>query len=194
MAGNQNSGGPRPKVRDDDKRGAVKGNTAGFGNAGSIGQAAHVRSEKTAAEIQELAEILTIDQIAEEVALSVTTIWRHYGAEFRAGRRGVTKAVASKLISMALAGDKASMIFYLKTQGGWSQKVEVSGPNGGPIKTQTFDFTAFLEGKTEDEIAAIIPLLEQLVAFGGEDIQGGGEGGLGAGEGETSSIDDESDT
>lgn len=186
MVGNSNSGGPRFKKRDDDRRGAKPGTTtmdgtSVGGNGGSIGQAEHVYSETLAIEIKALARILTLEQIGDELEISPGTIKKYYHKPFKAGRREVTKAVSSKLISQAMKGDKTAMIFYLKTQGGWNTKVEVGGLGGGPIRHEVFDFSAALEGKTEAELNVLIPFLEQLISQWPEDEQASGSGGTGAG-------------
>ena len=110
MAGNSNSGGPRLKTRPDDRRGAKPGTTTMDRGAhgGSIGQAEHVYSETLAIEIKALARILTLEQIGDELEISPSTIKKYYHKPFKAGRREVTKAVASKLISQAMKGDKTA--------------------------------------------------------------------------------------
>lgn len=44
----------------------------------------------------------------------------------------------TKLIKMILDGDRTAVIFYLKTKGkgrGYSERTEVTGPNGAPLLT-----------------------------------------------------------
>jgi hypothetical protein len=78
--------------------------------------------------------------------------------------------VGAKLLAKALAGNLTAMIFYLRTQGGWAAKHELTGPGGGPL--QTIDLTAFLADKTEEELAAIEQFLTALAAAGGVDVAG----------------------
>lgn len=169
-------GGPRLKVRADDRRGAKKGTTtmdfSGQGAGGSIGQAPFVPTEAQAFEVRTLARILTIEQVADELGISVNTIYRHYHKDFKAGRREVTKAVSSKLITQAMNGDKTAMIFYLKTQGGWNSKLLIGGIPGAPIVTANFDISAYLADKSEAEIDVLIPLLEQLYSATNDGVEG----------------------
>jgi hypothetical protein len=73
------------------------------------------------------------------------------------------------------------MIFYLRTQGKWNVRVEHSGPNGGPIRT--VNVAPQLEKMTDEQLALLEPLLEQLlIASGGSDLPDGDPLGLGSAE------------
>lgn len=66
---------------------------------------------------------LTQEQIAALVGKSVDTLTRRESVveAMAVGKAEVIAKVAGKLVQKALAGDSASMFFYLKTQGRWSE-------------------------------------------------------------------------
>ena len=63
------------------------------------------------------------------------TLERYFPDELAIGKADTVHKIARSLIKDAIDGDKASQIFFLKTQAGWRERgtFEVSGPNGGPI-------------------------------------------------------------
>lgn len=66
---------------------------------------------------------LTQEQIAALIGKSVDTLTRRANVveAMAVGKAEVMAKVAGKLVQKALAGDSASMFFYLKTQGGWRE-------------------------------------------------------------------------
>lgn len=95
-------------------------------------------------EIERLAAKLTKEQIAARFFMSYDTYRRREKERpemefaFERGRSAGVEQVADKLFEMAVAGDRTSMIFYLKARGGWRevQPLEVSGPGGSPLAFQ----------------------------------------------------------
>lgn len=75
------------------------------------------------------------DAIADLVGVAPKTLRLHYQHEIRFGKAMANAKVAAALFNKAIGGDVAAMIFWLKTQAGWSEKtrVEHSGPDGSPI-------------------------------------------------------------
>ena len=63
------------------------------------------------------------------------TLVRYFGHELDIGKAEVIHKIGQCLITDALAGDKTSQLFYLKTQAGWreSNRMELSGPDGEPV-------------------------------------------------------------
>ena len=55
---------------------------------------------------------------------------------YERGKAKAIGAIAQSLIAKARGGDTASIIFFLKTQGGWREtdRIEHSGPGGGPVE------------------------------------------------------------
>ena len=110
-------------------------------------------------EVETLAALLNQDQIAVYFGIGRTTfheIRRRDPEVAERYKRGKAKAiahVANGLLQKARNGDTTSAIFYLKTQAGWreTERIEHSGPNGGPIKTQS----------ARDQLAAILERIRQ---------------------------------
>jgi hypothetical protein len=153
-------------------QGQLTGTVCSTGEAGGrIGNPPHIYDPAIANEIKTLAKVVSQDVCAQAVGISTDTLQRHYLDDFNEGKRQAIAAVGAKLLSKALAGHTAEMIFYLKTQGGYSTKMEVSGPGGEPIR-QRIDLTGFLAGKSEEELGAIESVLEALAAAGGIDVAG----------------------
>lgn len=139
-------------------------------NLGRIGNPPHIPTTETRERVQTYAKVMSQQMIAAsfDPPISTDTLQRHYRAELDAGKREAIAAVGGRLLAKAMAGNLTAMIFYLRTQGGWAAKHEISGPGGGPLRT--IDLTAFLADKDEDECAAIERVLEALAAAGGLDV------------------------
>ena len=81
-------------------------------------------------EFEKLAGLLTADQIAKFYGLGRQTLfnWMKRKSELRMafdmGHAKRTAMVANSLINKIREGDTASIIFYLKTRAGWSEKVQ----------------------------------------------------------------------
>lgn len=79
----------------------------------------------------------TLDQIATVLGISPRTLdhWlkrEDVQACYKRGKLRAIDQVAGKLYAKALAGDVASMIFYLKTQAGW-REVKETIPQGSQV-------------------------------------------------------------
>lgn len=148
--GRRNNGGARPKTRPDDRRGVRE--------PGIPRVQPFEATDEQRAKVKEYARVCNDDQIAILLGISVSTLQRHFRPELDAGRAQVAATIGAKLIAQALAGDKTAMIFYLKTKGGWSQKHEIVGKDGGPIRT--FD----LSGYTPEQLQLLMPIIDQLIA------------------------------
>jgi hypothetical protein len=79
------------------------------------------------AEVETLASVLTAAQMADYFGIGRTTFFSimarddEVAERYKRGKARAIGAIAQTLISKARAGDTASMIFYLKTQGGWRE-------------------------------------------------------------------------
>ena len=108
---------------------------------GKAGRPAKTLSEKQRGEIETLAAFLSIEQLADYFGIGRTTFFALMERDPEISelyKRGKSKAIAhiaQGLIQKARAGDTTSAIFFLKTQGRWSetQKLEHSGPDGSPL-------------------------------------------------------------
>jgi hypothetical protein len=142
------------------------------GRGGRIGNPAHVYDPAKAAEIRTLAKVASQEMCAAQVGISVDVLHDYYLDDFNKGKREAVAAVGSLCLQKALAGNPTMIIFYLRTQGKWTTRLELSGPGGGPLRH--VDLTSILAGKTEEELAIIEPILEQLLAsLGGAGEPGG---------------------
>lgn len=132
---------------------------------GQRGQQPFVATDEQRANVRSWIKVTSADVIAAKLGISRDTLDRHFKTELQEGRFEAVAHIGGKLIERAMRGDKTCMIFYLRTQGKWSTRIEHTGPDGGPLRT--VDLTRFLEGKTEEELALIEPFLEQLLAAAG---------------------------
>lgn len=83
------------------------------------------------AEVETLAAVLTVAQMADYFGIGRTTFFSivnrdpEVAERYKRGRARAVGAIAQSLVSKARAGDTTAMIFFLKTQGGWRETVEV---------------------------------------------------------------------
>jgi len=93
--------------------------------------AKRVMSEDEVDQVRRLAGFLTMDQMAQYFGLTraqFDTMIREneeIDAAYRQGRAAQISGVAQTLVNKALEGDTQCLIFYLKTQGKWSEKIDV---------------------------------------------------------------------
>ena len=98
--------------------------------------------EAQKAEVETLAAVLTTEQIADYFGIGRRTFYdlmvrdEEIAARYKKGKARAIGAIAQTLISKARAGDTVSMLFYLKTQGGWreTQAIEIAGQDGAPLR------------------------------------------------------------
>lgn len=83
------------------------------------------------AEVETLAAVLTVGQMADYLGIGRTTFFSimdrdpEVAERYKKGKARAIGAIAQSLIAKARAGDTTSMIFYLKTQGGWRERVHL---------------------------------------------------------------------
>ncbi len=108
-----------------------------------------VFDEKQVAECEALAAVCTRQQIADYFGIHEDTlraVEQRQQEVFRALKKGKAKAVAKigqGVLSRALDGDNSASFFYLKCQGGWSEKIQIEGD----LETNV---VLTLDGKTVD--------------------------------------------
>lgn len=89
--------------------------------------------------IEKLASVLTKKQLAEYYCISETTfreIEKRQPEVSDAYKKGKSKAIASvagNLVNQAQNGNTAAAIFYLKTQAGWTEKIQVDAEVTGDV-------------------------------------------------------------
>lgn len=82
---------------------------------------------------------LPFDQIAVLIrgGISLDTLREHFSAELVAGKAKANSGVGKTLYQKAMSGDTTAMIWWTKSQMRWAERHELSGPDGGPIKTES---------------------------------------------------------
>ena len=104
-----------------------------------------VFTEQEIAEVFELSASLTMEQLAHYFCICDNTlraIFERQPEVFEAYRKGRSLAIseiAGSVISAAKGGDMNAARLYLSTKAGWVQteKREITGADGGPIKQDT---------------------------------------------------------
>lgn len=101
-------------------------------------------SELQIQEVAELAETMTQGQIADHFGISVKTFQRVMERQpdvmtaYKKGKSSKIKYVASKLMDKINDGDLTAIIFFMKTQAGWTEKqaMELTSPDGTMTPTR----------------------------------------------------------
>lgn len=108
------------------KRGPAKGHG---------GRPLHEPSKATRELVQLHSSIGTRQEvIASILEISVPTLEKHYRKELDEALARANASVGGALFNKAVKDkDTSAMIFWMKTRGRWSEKVELSGPDGGSI-------------------------------------------------------------
>ena len=100
-----------------------------------MGRPNHEPTEKTRIEVNTLASVGTPqDEIAKYIGVDRKTLVKHYRDELDRAMIGANTQVARRLFKQTET-NTAAAIFWLKCRAGWvdTQKVEMTGPNGGDI-------------------------------------------------------------
>lgn len=103
-------------------------------------------------EVETLAAVLSVEQIGSYFGLGKTTFYEIMKRQpevyerYQRGKARAVGSVAKNLIMQAREGNTTAAIFYLKTQAGWKEttRQELTGADGGPIKTEETDGKAEL--------------------------------------------------
>jgi hypothetical protein len=92
-----------------------------------MGRARKELTEEQIAQVEELAAVLTMEQIADLFGLHETTLRQRMTEDpeiklaYKRGKNRALAGVGTNLIQQAHSGNTAAAIFYLKTQGGWRE-------------------------------------------------------------------------
>lgn len=105
-------GGPRPKVREDDQRGA---------KPGQKGQEGHEPTEETRAYVREHAVTFTHPFLARMLGISVNTLLRHYRPEIDQRLSEEVHKIGSAIVRQANEGDRGSQYYFMRTRGMWGR-------------------------------------------------------------------------
>jgi hypothetical protein len=89
-------------------------------------------TEAQRTEVETLAAVLNAEQIADFLGIGRTTFFailnrdEDLSERYKRGKARAIGAVAQSLVTKARAGNVTAMIFFLKTQGGWRESVDVA--------------------------------------------------------------------
>jgi len=116
------------------------------------------------AQIEKLAAVLTMEQIADFLGFSERTLRRRFDedpevlAAYKRGKQRAVASVATNLIQQAQSGNTTAAIFYLKTQAGWREtnRTELTGPDGGPM-----DVRDLTDEERKDRIYRLVEAAKQ---------------------------------
>lgn len=97
----------------------------------------HAPTEKTRAEVSALSSFgVEQEQIAVYLDIDKKTLTKHYRRELDTGKIKGNAAVARRLYKAAVEeGSVPAMIFWLKIQAGWREKIDVNATIAGAVKT-----------------------------------------------------------
>jgi hypothetical protein len=81
---------------------------------------------------------LPVHQIAALIqgGISVDVLYDHFREEMVSGKAKANSQVAQTLFKKAMSGDTAAAIWWSKSQLRWTERHEIVGADGGPIKTE----------------------------------------------------------
>ena len=140
-----------------EKSGTKKAN----GHGGARENAGRMPFEPTDAERKQVEALsgygLPIEQIAVLIrnGIDADTLRKHFSEELISGKAKANGQIGKTLFQKAMGGDTTAMIWWSKTQMRWKevQQHEITGKDGEPIKTVTFDASK-LSTETLAEIMA----------------------------------------
>lgn len=96
----------------------------------------HVPTEKNRGEVEALAGYgVRQDEIALYIGVTEPTLRKYYKKELKLGKVKANAAVARALFRHGVEeGNITALIFWLKAQAGWSEKVRVEVPADDPLE------------------------------------------------------------
>ena len=85
------------------------------------------------------------ETIAQILGIDPKTLRKHYRDELDLSRAKANATIGGALFNKAKGGDTAAMIFWMKTQAGWKERLELNGP--GENGEHTVVFKTVYEGQ-----------------------------------------------
>ena len=152
--GRAGNGGPRPKTRKTDRRGA---------HPGDAGQAEFIPTEEQRLYVRENSRVFTHPIIAEKMGISNATLYRHFREELNMGAEDISSVAQSQLIKGIREGNMTAIIWWEKSRRGMSSQVALTGPDGKPL-VPSDDMAKLLGTKerTDDELEILRKAFEIL--------------------------------
>jgi hypothetical protein len=114
-------------------------------------------TEAQRAEVETLAAVLTAEQTADFLGIGRTTFFallnrdEDLSERYKRGKARAVGAVAQSLVTKARAGNVTAMIFYLKTQGGWRETLQVAEADRG----DSIDLSGVSDATLEELLAVL---------------------------------------
>jgi len=112
--------------------------------AKAVGRKPKVLQEDEVAQVEALASVLSVEQIADYFGMAKPTFYQIMERQpevyerYKRGKSKAIGAVAQGLLTQAREGNLTAAIFYLKTQAKWREtdRVELTGADGEAINVQ----------------------------------------------------------
>ena len=98
------------------------------------------------------------ETIAQILGIDPKTLRKHYRDELDLSRAKANATIGGALFNKAKGGDTAAMIFWMKTQAGWKERLELNGP--GPNGEHTVSHTV------DDELRTALDAIAGKIASG----------------------------
>lgn len=156
--GRKNNGGPRPKTRPTDRRGAQPGHE---------GQAPFIPTPEQRELVAKYAVVLPQDLLAAKMGISVSTLLRHFSEEIDVAMTDAVASAGARLFQMAMNSEKpnlGALIFFLRTRGRWAERHELSGPGGLPLGSGELADMLQTKKLDDDQLRIIESALEILAS------------------------------
>ena len=128
------------------------------------GRAAFTLTPEQLAEVETLAAVLNAEQIADYFSVGRTTFFammrrdEEIAARYKRGKARAIGAIAQGLIQKARSGDTTSMIFYLKTQGGWRETMQIEERNDDPAEAKP-DYSKL----SDEDLMRLLGIMEKII-------------------------------
>jgi hypothetical protein len=128
------------------------------------GRAAFTLTPEQLAEVETLAAVLNAEQIADYFGVGRTTFFsmmrrdEEIAARYKRGKARAIGAIAQGLIQKARSGDTTSMIFYLKTQGGWRETMQIEQRNDEPAEARP-DYSKL----SDEDLMRLIGIMDKVI-------------------------------
>lgn len=110
-----------------------------------MGRKAKELTEEQRIQVEALAAVLSQEQIADYFGIARNTFASMAERDpdilerYKRGKAKAIGSVANGLLQKARNGDTASAIFYLKTQAGWRETMQISGDADNPLKIERIE-------------------------------------------------------
>lgn len=128
----------KPKLKKASGRGGPRPNSGGA--RPGAGRKPFVPTDADRKQVEALSGYgLPVHQIAALIqgGICVDLLYEHFREEMVSGKAKANSQVAQTLFKKAMAGDTAAAIWWSKSQLRWTERHEIVGADGGPIKTES---------------------------------------------------------